>query len=185
MSLLDWDTALWIPLIPCESLRQRVFEPEQEKLISQGETRYCWMYKLCNLPQCFIHRKCHAWGKRMGTHHVYMSNPTCLDLQTDKTWKGSTQFLMGLHLDAVAMRRHDLEYSLLLRHTPEWRDNWEEQPQWRTTSCSLLQWLKLHADTQRLQNKNIHFKAIFICTYAKQPKKSIITALIQIFLINT
>lgn len=73
VSLLDWDTALWIPLITCASLRQRVFEPKQEKEFSRGETRYCWIHKLCNLPWCFINRKCSTRGKCKGTQQACAS----------------------------------------------------------------------------------------------------------------
>lgn len=109
-----------------------------------------------NLPQGFINRKCNVWGKNVKKlTTVYPLWKSHSGLQADKKWKDSTQFLMGLHLDAMVVRKHALERSLLLRHTPEWWDNWEEQPHWRTWCCKFLQCLKFHAGAQSFKTRII------------------------------
>lgn len=91
----------------------------QMEFLSSNTKKDTANYELCNLPQCFIIRICNVWGKIVKELTVYTFQKSHSGLQADKKLKDLTQFLMGLHLDAMVVRKHDLERSLLLRHTPE------------------------------------------------------------------
>lgn len=122
MSLLDWDTALWIPFIACGSLRWSFWTRTRKRIFHRGKhdtaesTNYVIYHSVLWIENATFGGKC------KGTHHrLYISQSYIRVCKQTKREKDSSQFLMGLHLDAMAVRKRDLECLLLLQHTPEWR----------------------------------------------------------------